>query len=192
LVLDLSFYWGLRFIVGFFERFQQYLDKTRSIKKKLDASNTYNEWRDCAKLLDHVGGYDKWKSSPTQLFDERLVKRVTSKLRRDRKLERPHGLIDTFVTSAIKSDLGGINNEELYSRCYYGTKSSLEEYFQEVIRGLEYLGNCNELDFDTKYTFFKHASRLYGKSALCLSGGATLAWFHGNVVLFSWGLQSFI
>ena len=181
LIIDLIFYWTFRGIVSSWEIIHHKLTSTRRLKDELVNSLTYEEYKAVAQTLDHQLGHDDWKLKETRLFDERLVKRITEELKRDRVHFRTRQLIDTLLTSAIKSDLGGIENEELYSRCYYGTKYSIDEYVQEVVDSLNCVGNAIDIDQEAKYTFFKQASRLYGRTALCLSGGGGLAWFHMGV-----------
>jgi predicted acylesterase/phospholipase RssA len=84
--------------------------------------------------------------------------------------------------SACKNDLGGIEAEGNYSKCYYGTKNSINDYMEKVKISLDYVGQDQTLEKREKALFFKQISRIYGRTALCLSGGAQLSWFHLGMV----------
>ncbi|RKP22692.1 acyl transferase/acyl hydrolase/lysophospholipase, partial [Syncephalis pseudoplumigaleata] len=75
-------------------------------------------------------------------------------------------------------NLGGSESARLYSRTYYGTKDVLEDYVQQVTHALEHVYQSNGLSMQEKIRFFKRASRSYGRTALCLSGGASFAYYH--------------
>ena len=181
LIIDLILYWTLRGIVSTWEHFHHRLTAVRKLKETLRNSKNYEEYKSTAQELDKRLGHNEWKGKPTRLFDERLLKRVTEEMKQNRTLFRTRALMDTLLTSAIKSDLGGIENEELYSRCYYGTKYTIDEYVNEVVDSINYVGESIDVGPQEKFTFFRHASKLYGRTALCLSGGAGLAWFHMGV-----------
>lgn len=73
-------------------------------------------------------------------------------------------------------NIGGIGNPKLFSHCYVGTKKLIEEYNEEVVKQLEYICD-NEIDgfpLEKKFDYFFEIRQGYGRSALLLSGGATM------------------
>lgn len=58
----------------------------------------------------------------------------------------------------------------------------VEDFLSEATESLKYLGESPNLTSTEKKRFFKAAFRNYGRTALCLSGGASLAYFHFGVV----------
>lgn len=52
----------------------------------------------------------------------------------------------------------------------------------QVISSLETVYESSVLTQEQKAAFFKQVSVTYGRTALCLSGGATLAYFHLGVM----------
>ena len=71
----------------------------------------------------------------------------------------------------LKNNFAGIENFSLYSQSFHGTKHLIEQYYQEVERALYYLEKSS-LDVQVKRTFYRVAAKNFGKTALCLSGGA--------------------
>lgn len=81
----------------------------------------------------------------------------------------------------------------LYSETYYGTKDLIEcrslnsqhkehdfhsvlAFYDEQIKALQFVRDCDELSLDEKRHFFKSANTNLGTSALCLSGGASFGY----------------
>ncbi|ORZ32601.1 acyl transferase/acyl hydrolase/lysophospholipase, partial [Catenaria anguillulae PL171] len=108
-------------------------------------------------------------------------------------------LADLCLESACKPGVGGIVNQRLYAHCYLGTKRLVEDYVSETVDALNALADA-PIDpsstktawasLDAKHKFFKDAAQLYGRTALCLSGGATFAYHHLGVIkaLFDAGM----
>ncbi len=72
----------------------------------------------------------------------------------------------------------------LYSRALSGTKLLIDEYVNLVVESLTFIADANESEIPRaeKLDFFRRASHCYGRSALMLSGGAGLIYFHHGVV----------
>ncbi|KAJ3148276.1 hypothetical protein HDU89_004873 [Geranomyces variabilis] len=83
---------------------------------------------------------------------------------------------------ACKHNFGGIENEQLYSHTYLGTKYLVEGFLDEVCKNLQRVAESPDVSEDDKHEFFKKAARNYGRTALCLSGGASLGYYHVGVV----------
>lgn len=65
-----------------------------------------------------------------------------------------------------------------------GTKKLIEDYFDEIVRQLNFICDCNtgELTLDDKLEFFLNTRQGLGRTALLLSGGATLGLNHVGVI----------
>src|SRR5690606_7950426 len=89
-------------------------------------------------------------------------------------------------------NLGNTGNPHLYEYARVGTKKLIHDYIAEIASALEYLRDLDraELPHAVKLKFFQELTQSYGRSALMLSGGATLGLFHVGVVkaLFREGL----
>jgi len=75
-----------------------------------------------------------------------------------------------------------VENPRLYSETYYGTKDLVQEFIDEVRRCLETLFHSKQITEDEKRAFFRYLDTNFGRTALCLSGGATFAYYHFGVI----------
>lgn len=78
----------------------------------------------------------------------------------------------------LRSNFAGIENARLYSETYIGTKTLIEDYLIEVEDCLDYVQTTDSLNPHEKRAFFKTVSRHFGSTCLCLSGGASLGYYH--------------
>lgn len=76
-------------------------------------------------------------------------------------------------------------NPELYTQALSGTKQLVEEYVQTVCESLDKICDTDwgpEFGLQDKFEFFFETRQAFGRSALCLSGGATLGMYHLGVL----------
>ena len=88
----------------------------------------------------------------------------------------------TSVASPVKNNFVGVENPRLYSETYYGTKHLAQNFIDELGRSLAYLLHSSQLTQSEKYSFAQHLNANLGRTAFCLSGGASFAWYHFGVV----------
>lgn len=81
----------------------------------------------------------------------------------------------------MKNNFVGFENPRLYSETYYGTKDLVQNFVDEAETSLQFLLRTTQLDADNKRALFKHLGSNFGRTALCLSGGATFAYYHFGV-----------
>lgn len=150
----------------------------------LAEATTYEEWRKAALVLDHLDGLDKWREDPkSNDYDYKLLAsrvKLVRKLRRRKDLDR----LIFRLREELHGNLGNMANPALYQRARGGTKKLVTDYIGEVCAALNLL--C-ETDVETlpamrKRIFLKRAARSFGRSALLLSGGASLGLFHIGVI----------
>eukprot|EP00158_Paraphelidium_tribonemae_P004879 Partr_v1_DN27029_c0_g1_i1_m29364 putative patatin-like phospholipase domain-containing protein len=167
------------------------LRRRKSTKGVMSHAKSYGEYCQAAVALDHMLGTENWKQQDEcSYFDYRLIKRVNRNLSFARQLVGRNPaeamalkkLRRCLLDGAVKSNLGGIENLQLYSHTFYGTKQIVEEYVDEVSQSLKAVAESSLMNNDEKFRFFRKASKAYGKSALCLSGGATFGYFHLGVI----------
>jgi hypothetical protein len=183
LIFNFVCYCLARVYVRFLENVMLFLSPLKKLRNKLAKAKTYSEWKDIAKLLDKKSGHDQWKIRPSteQSFDEELLVKISNRLERYRSNRDLQKLCATLQNSACKNDLGGVESEVLYSRGFFGTKKTVDNYIHQVILALEYVYKSNMSQVD-KISFFKQVSLTYGQTALCFSGGATLGYIHIGVM----------
>ncbi len=144
----------------------------------------YDAWYAAALELDRLEGRDLWRSEKeTEKYDYRLLaSRVTifRKLRRQRDYDR----MMFRLREELHGNLGNMANPALYQQARGGTKKLINDYLDEVSASLELLSESNvkRLPPIRKRRFLKRAARSFGRSALLLSGGASLGLFHIGVI----------
>ena len=157
--------------------------------RDLQAAETYAEWREIALDLDRLEGADDWKQDEaSELYDHLLIRERLAEMRRLREAGEVLRLVHS-LHEGLHGNLGNITTPELYAQARVGTKGLIEEYVREVVRCLDYIcaGDFKQFSREDKIVFFKRTGTSFGRSALLLSGGATLGMFHLGVIkaLFS-------
>ncbi|KAL2918105.1 hypothetical protein HK105_202519 [Polyrhizophydium stewartii] len=170
----------------------EFLFNNRGVRYKLFQrlrnARSYKEWAAAAKEIDAHLGVDAWKeSSRTDLVDVKLLRSIVRRLRRYRaqSASNPHAIVklcNTLRNSCCKNNVAGIDNEEIYRFTHFGTMRIVEEYVIEVIQSLEFASASPLIAPQEKYKLFRGLSRTFGRTALCLSGGATFGYIHLGVI----------
>lgn len=103
---------------------------------------------------------------------------------REARLKNDHVLVIHLVRTHAVRDIGGISNPQLYSTCFLGTKSLIEDYRKEFIKCLEYISDLppEKFPYTQKLEFFAETKHAFGRTALLLSGGAGLGLYHFGVL----------
>ncbi|CCG80650.1 Patatin-like phospholipase domain-containing protein SPAC1786.01c [Taphrina deformans PYCC 5710] len=182
IVLLGAIYFVLRIYVAMYEHFVLWTGEQGRLRKRLRDVKSYAEFKEAAAALDTYQGHDEWKTEPEfDYYDFKTVRRVARRLKEARE---KHNLkeIRHILETCIKSNFGGIESPRLYSMTYYGTKSLLDVYLEEVQQCLKLLIHTKTIPQNEKTLLVKSLSRNYGRTALCLSGGATFAYYHFGVV----------
>lgn len=155
---------------------------------KLDAALTkadsFDEWRELAAAYDRQTGGDVWRAkAESPLYDDTSINTRLQRLRKLRKRGDDNGLLFA-LSEGIHGNMAGMGNPKLYRRARSGTKILISEYIDEICDALEYLSprRFKGISWAERIEFFQVASHCYGRSALMLSGGGTLGYFHFGVL----------
>lgn len=177
-----AIYFVLRIYVALYEHFVLWNGEQGRLRDRMRNVNSYEEYKIAAEALDTYQGHDDWKSeSEFDYYDFKTVRRAARRLKEHReKGDIPE--LRRLLETCVKSNFGGIESPRLYSMTYYGTKNLVEVYLEEVQVSLRFLLESKAIDDEDKKQLFKNMSRNYGRTALCLSGGATFAYYHFGVV----------
>ncbi|KAK6194272.1 delta subunit of the central stalk of mitochondrial F1F0 ATP synthase, atp16 [Pestalotiopsis sp. IQ-011] len=193
-------YMSTRLYVWGYEYFVAWRGHRERLRRNLRATSTYKEWSDAAKELDKYLGNDKWKQeNEYAYYDSKTVRRVWEQIRklrreaqaqesdknntsRNNERKRPIDELKSLIEASVKSNFVGVENARLYSETYFGTKNLVQNFIEEVEKSTRLLVETEQLSLDQKQTLFKHLHANYGRTALCLSGGATFAYYHFGVV----------
>ncbi|KAI8062118.1 acyl transferase/acyl hydrolase/lysophospholipase [Gongronella butleri] len=179
--VELLLYLGLRQTVRMWESTFSWRGKRRQLRSHLRASKTYEEWCAAAEALDRYMDKDDWKAKPAYgYYDYRLIQKVIKHLRKYRAADDEESAIrlQDVLYVCLKQNFAGVENAKLYSNTYLGTKYLIDEYVNEVTASLEALVDNRHISSDEKRLTLRLYAKNYGRSALCLSGGAGFGYFH--------------
>lgn len=169
-------------MVGIYEWIFTHIGSAKEYYRKLESSKSYKEYIHVAKGLDSFLGNEAWKEVPKETYyDWKLVQKSLAEMKETLKTNDVQGSIRVLLDGPVRGNHAGIENEALYSHTYSGTKGLIEEYYETVVKLIDRVAK-SDLDKREKYSFFKRASRLYGTTALCLSGGGAFGYYHRKSV----------
>ena len=185
-----------RLYIWAYERLFAWRGERQRLRKDLRSKTNYADWIEAAKRLDSNLGTEVWKEQDEYAYyDHATVRRVKNQLRLYR--ERAEGETSTgnrvsakeateelqnLVEACAKGNFAGTENPKIYHETYYGTKNLVQEFLDELESSLAYLLHHSSLSRDDKFTLAKHLHTNLGRTALCLSGGASFAYYHFGVV----------
>ena len=158
--------------------------KLKKLERTMNKAQTYDEWRQAAIEHDEISGKRRWHEvDQTSQYDYAQIRLRLDRIRSLRARHDHHGLLFT-LNEGIHGNMGGMGRSSLYRQAKFGTKKLIEQYIDEVDDSLRYLA---ELDNDLinpqeKMDFFYRANVCFGRSALMLSGGGVLGFYHLGVV----------
>ena len=188
-------YFILRLYVWGYERFFTWRGQRQKLRQALRSVAHYNDWKKAAMDLDAHLGKERWKSSDDYAYyDHITVTTVKEQLKNQRtkalEQQRDDGPgareavehLKGLVEASVKNNFFGLENAKLYSETYYGTKHLAQDFIDELCSSLRTILQSPHLNRMEKYSLSQHLHTNYGRTALCLSGGASFAWYHFGVV----------
>ncbi|KAG8416441.1 hypothetical protein J3458_007027 [Metarhizium acridum] len=191
-------YLSTRWYIWVYEHFFTWRGRRETLRRNMRKASTYKEWVAAAKELDAFLGRQTWREeNEFAYYDSKTVKRVWDQLQKLRiKAEaqeaqsaRHNGEhrtavedLKSLVEACVKNNFVGVENARLYSQTYYGTKNLVQNFIDEVERSVKLLLRTKQLETEEKRLLFKHIHANYGRTALCLSGGAGFAYYHLGLV----------
>ena len=158
--------------------------KLKKLEKQMDRVTAYSEWREAAIEHDEISGQKRWREvDQTSLYDYTQIRLRLDRLRSLRARHDYHGLLFT-LNEGIHGNMGGMGRSSLYRRAKFGTKQLIEQYIDEIDDSLRFLAELDDdaIDVQEKLDFFYRANVCFGRSALMLSGGGVLGFYHLGVV----------
>ena len=141
-------------------------------------------WSEAASAHDELTGARAWREEDeSPYYDAATLRESMQRLRSAREAGDGLGLAAT-LTEDLYRHLNDFSAPGLYSRALTGTKHLLERYLLESETSLRWLASwdAEELGRDEKRRRFEIAYKVFGRSALLLSGGATWGFHHLGVV----------
>ena len=157
--------------------------RIKKLKNQLAQAENYTEWKSIALRIDEESGAQEWKyDNCSPYFDAEVITHRLGLLKRYRQQKRTTDLM-YLLREGLSYDIANIAHPMLFTATYVGTKKIIEDYIEEVSRGLAFVAStdCQCLDKQQKIEFFQHCQKAFGQPAMMFSGGATLGLFHTGV-----------
>lgn len=154
------------------------------LKRAMANARDYQTWFDAAQELDRWEGMETWREDEVSPdYDYPLIRERLQTLRKYRNRDDVLKLVH-FLRQGMHWNLGNISNTELYHYSRVGTKYLIQDYLDTLASTINYLCDTDfpELPTEEKNKFFQELAQSFGRSALVLSGGATMGFFHVGVV----------
>lgn len=160
------------------------LRETLKPVSELASARTYEAFVRAASALDEEDGGLAFRDDPsTDVYDARLLAEHVSELERLRERGDAPRLAQ-LVEEALYRHQGELSDPRLYDASLVGTKRTVERFWDEIERCIDFLASPERTGLDPAVTLarFRRHSHVFGRSALLLSGGASLGFFHLGVV----------
>ncbi|KAI9931638.1 hypothetical protein ASPWEDRAFT_49601 [Aspergillus wentii DTO 134E9] len=186
-----------RLYIFLYEQWVTWRGTRERLRRVLSIQTNYADWLQAAQALDVYLGNEKWKKSDEYAYYDHLtINRVVAQLRKVRKeaewevqnrrassSELPSvEELCSLLEACVKNNFAGVENPRIYSEAYSGTKDLVQEYIDEVHACMQVVLDSKQISNEDKYQHFKHLDTNFGRTALCLSGGATFAYYHFGVI----------
>jgi TAG lipase/steryl ester hydrolase/phospholipase A2/LPA acyltransferase len=158
--------------------------RRKKLERQMDNAQSLSEWREAALEHDEVSGMQRWREvDQTPLYDYNSIRRRLDRLRSLRARHDDVGLLFA-LNEGIHGNMGGMGSSKLHHKAHAGTKKLIEDYVDEIVHALNHLAELDseQIGLTEKLDFFYRANHCYGRSALMLSGGGVLGFYHLGVV----------
>jgi TAG lipase / steryl ester hydrolase / phospholipase A2 / LPA acyltransferase len=178
----------IHLIHALFSNFSSRSRLIRHLRKQQQQARTQDEWMDLAERIDSVQGNDIWRSDPDCPLYERS--RISSRIDEYVHLMRRHDIFELMFTlrGGIHRNKFGLLHEGLFTKAMAGSKVLVETYHNVVCAALDFVCDAPVLSgeapipTEARLAFFNETRHSYGRTALLLSGGAALGFYHVGVV----------
>jgi len=172
----------------FYSNFSSRLRLIRQLEQEQQKVETQDEWMNIAEQIDNIQSNDAWRSEPTcPLYES---DRIQSRVDEFVHLIRRHNVFDLIFTlrGGIARNRFGLLHEGLFSKALGGTKVLVETYHNVVCAALQFVCDAptspgeEPIPTEARLAFFNETRHSYGRTALMLSGGAALGFYHVGVI----------
>ncbi|CAB9518021.1 Patatin-like phospholipase domain-containing protein [Seminavis robusta] len=147
-----------------------------------------DDWMCLAEAIDLAQGHTVWRSDPNCALYEK--ERINARIDEFVHLMRRRDIFELMfvLRGGIARNKFGLLHEGLFSRAMAGSKILVETYHNVVCAALDFVCDAPvregeaPIPTDARLAFFNETRHAYGRSALILSGGAALGFYHCGVV----------
>ena len=158
------------------------------IEKEMAQAANYQDWLKLAREHDELSGKMKWrKEDASPLINAPGIRRKIREINYFREKGDPAALIFRLSGNFTRNQFG-VQHEEMHSYAMSGTKRIIIEYNDAMQQALEYICDADEakVSLEEKFSFFSELRHAYGRTALLLSGGAYLGYYHMGIFKSLW------
>uniref|UniRef100_A0A0D9W0K8 PNPLA domain-containing protein n=1 Tax=Leersia perrieri TaxID=77586 RepID=A0A0D9W0K8_9ORYZ len=147
-------------------------------KKMMRCAGSYEEWARAAKVLDKMSE----RGNEGDFYDEELIRNRLEELRRRREEGSLRDVVFCMRGDLVRN-LGNMCNPELH-KGRLEVPNLIKDYIDEVSAQLKMVceSDTDDLLLEEKLAFVQETRHAFGRTALLLSGGASLGSFHVGVV----------
>ena len=143
---------------------------------------------DLAERIDQIQGNDVWRSDPNCKLYER--ERISARIDEFVHLIRRRDIFELMfvLRGSIGRNKFGLLHEGLFTKALAGSKVLVETYHNVICAALDFccdaptLSGEDPIPTEARLAFFNETRHAYGRTALLLSGGAALGFYHVGVV----------
>lgn len=163
---------------------RQLKKQTATLEGALRTAESYTEWAAIAAEIDKLLGFEIWrKDDYSPHYHHKRLRRHLGTMKKLREDRQPQAL-EAFLWQSLQRNLTDLRSRQLYEGALSGPKLLVHEFLEEVESSLIYLASTEDIDTPAgeRLAKFEHAFRIFGRSALMLSGGAALGFYHLGVV----------
>ena len=162
------------------------------LRDALDGALSYPQWIAAAQAFDRLTGRERWKARlRSGLYDYTMIREKLDRLIAMRQSGDSRGLLFE-IEEGVHGNLGGMGKAILHNKARFGTKQLITDYVEAVADTLHNLEAVDEehIERSVKLDLFRRASHCYGRTALMMSSGGMLMFFHFGVAksLFEQGV----
>jgi len=178
----------LKIVNGILTKFSSRSRLICNFKDQQEQASSQDEWFDLAEKIDNIQGNDVWRSdNSSQLYEGH---RISARIDEFVHLMRRQDIFELMfvLRGGIGRNRYGLLHEGLFSKAMAGTKVLVETYHNVVCASLDFVCDApvatgeSPIPTDARLAFFNETRHSYGRTALLLSGGAALGFYHIGVV----------
>ena len=162
--------------------------RKRRLLKAIEAASSYAQWLEVAQELDELEGGAAWRADDRSAhLDSTALALATRDLTAQREKAEPLALA-AHLHESLHRHMAEVTAPALYERSRVGTKHIVERYLDAVTAAIDDLTTPGLPGLPLKHqlALAEREARNVGRSALMLSGGASLGLFHIGVVKALW------
>eukprot|EP00928_Gymnodinium_smaydae_P071926 TRINITY_DN55399_c0_g1_i1.p1 TRINITY_DN55399_c0_g1~~TRINITY_DN55399_c0_g1_i1.p1 ORF type:complete len:655 (-),score=72.93 TRINITY_DN55399_c0_g1_i1:157-2121(-) len=183
---------GRKVVRSTVSQFSSRIARRESLRAERRRCKDYESFSRVSEELDVAEGKDAWKrEANSRLYDAALLQARIRKYEEAQRSRDVEGCMFALRGELLRKHFG-ICNPALFEVCNTGTKHLVEDYVTTVCQTMNWLAfshrdqargaDSSDVTLAAKLAFFQETKHSFGRSALLLSGGASLGMYHFGVI----------